>query len=147
MAEHKLKIKAVRCKDLLCQRMTRKGYCPKHVEGLKADAFADLVRPALEKMGAAFLPSHLDDCEGECIGWQLALQTRVGLLTVSYHRGDFSLYGRFEDPKAATEALGNSFGRGEVNPYSGKWNHHYWDWTDASIAANACINAISRVLP
>ena len=34
--------------------------------------------------------------------------------------------GRFEDVKAATELT-----RGESNPYSGKWNHHYWhNWAD-----------------
>jgi hypothetical protein len=34
--------------------------------------------------------------------------------------------GRFEDVQAATELT-----RGESNPYSGKWNHHYWhDWID-----------------
>jgi hypothetical protein len=29
--------------------------------------------------------------------------------------------GRFEDVKAARELT-----HGESNPYSGKWNHHYW---------------------
>lgn len=135
--------KAVPCKTLLCDKKTRRGYCPKHVEGLKADEFAELVRPALEKLGATFLPSHLDDLNGEAIGWRLVITTRAGLLRLSYHRGDFSLYGRFDDEDAATKLLGY----GKSNPYSGKWNHHYWGWDAPDAAAAVCISEIRRILP
>jgi hypothetical protein len=63
--------------------------------------------------------------------WELA--TRYGRLdlTVRENRceGPGTVFTRFDDPSTAHRHL-------DCNPYSGKWNHHYFDgWTvEAAIA-------------
>jgi hypothetical protein len=63
--------------------------------------------------------------------WELA--TRYGPLglTVSENRieGPGTVFTRFDDPQTARRHV-------DCNPYSGKWNHHYFDgWTvEAAIA-------------
>jgi hypothetical protein len=57
--------------------------------------------------------------------WQLS--TRYGRLGLSVIKnttgGPGTVFTRFDDPKAAHPQTG-------CNPYSGKWNHHYFDnWT------------------
>ena len=61
---------------------------------------------------------------------QLRLSIHTGLYLIDapwFRDGDSPwIAGRFEDVAAAKNLLGN-----EVNPYSGKWNHHCWNnWTD-----------------
>jgi len=47
-------------------------------------------------------------------------------------RSDASIYARFADPACAARALGHD----AVNPYSGKWNHHYFEpWSPTETAA------------
>lgn len=63
--------------------------------------------------------------------WELA--TRYGRLGLTvrenWREGPGTVFTRFDDPSTARRHL-------ECNPYSGKWNHHYFDgWTvEAAIA-------------
>jgi hypothetical protein len=60
-------------------------------------------------------------------GDDFILQTKVGKLTLFPHTSKTAelgtVFGRFDDPKAALKLV-------PCNPYSGKWNHHFFDgWT------------------
>ncbi len=79
----------------------------------------------LVRLGAQWVDHH----------YLLAMETRAGLLRLIVEQhdgrkpgGPGTVYARFEDPKRATEYV-------VCNPFSGKWNHHYFDgWTvEASI--------------
>lgn len=99
--------------------------------------FAKSVIELMTALGAERLP---DDW---CLAWQIS--TPIGVLRLSVHkepsRGDDydpSVFGRFEDVAAAKAAgrqvdgLSVDLCGGNLNPYSGKWNHHYWGaWTAA----------------
>ncbi len=55
------------------------------------------------------------------------LQTRPGMLTLhptaNFGDGLGTVFTRFDDPQAARQLV-------DCNPYSGKWNFHYFDgWT------------------
>ena len=62
---------------------------------------------------------------------QYKLSTPLGDLTISpdpayIAEGMLTIFARFEDVDRACAKLNPGHGlRGEVNPYSGKWNHHY----------------------
>ena len=56
---------------------------------------------------------------------QYALETPLGVLTISpdpayIAEESLTIFARFEDVDRALAKL-----RGKINPYSGKWNHHY----------------------
>ena len=55
--------------------------------------------------------------------YQFQLQTSVGLLRLSFSEGHelASVFCRFDEPERAVELIG----RHNMNPYSGKWNHHW----------------------
>ena len=58
---------------------------------------------------------------------EFIMQTRVGRLTlhpVEHGKEELgTVFARFEDPEAAHEIV-------DCNPFSGKWNHHYFGgWT------------------
>ena len=58
---------------------------------------------------------------------EFILQTKIGSLTLSASEntveGLGSVFGRFDDPTLARSLV-------DCNPYSGKWNHHYFSgWT------------------
>lgn len=58
---------------------------------------------------------------------RFTLPTKVGLLrlhTAMHHSdGLGTVFTRFDDPQTAQRSVG-------CNPYSGKWNHHYFEgWT------------------
>lgn len=58
---------------------------------------------------------------------RFALQTKAGRLTLrpteNMTEGLGTVFGRFDDPEAARQLV-------DCNPYSGKWNHHYFNgWT------------------
>lgn len=63
--------------------------------------------------------------------WELA--TRYGQLRLTVRENRFegpgTVFTRFDDPSTARRHL-------DCNPYSGKWNHHYFDgWTvEAAVA-------------
>jgi hypothetical protein len=62
------------------------------------------------------------------------LTTKVGTLTLhpteNRAEGLGTVFGRFDDPKAARQLV-------DCNPFSGKWNHHYFDgWTAETAVAN-----------
>ena len=69
------------------------------------------VYPFLESIGAEQV-ENLFDADGR----SYALQTTVGRLVLNI-AGD-TIFSRFDDEKAASARLY------DVNPYSGKWNHH-----------------------
>ena len=55
--------------------------------------------------------------------YEFQLATSVGLLRLSFTEGHSlaSLFGRFDEPNRAVAVIG----RNSMNPYSGKWNHHW----------------------
>jgi len=55
--------------------------------------------------------------------YEYKLGTSVGLLRLSFSEGDAlaSAFGRFDEPERAVALIG----RHNMNPYSGKWNHHW----------------------
>ncbi len=62
------------------------------------------------------------------------LQTGAGRLVLSpvEHRGEGlgTVFGRFDDPQAARRLV-------DCNPFSGKWNHHYFGgWTAETAIAD-----------
>jgi hypothetical protein len=66
-------------------------------------------------------------------GDDFILQTKTGKLTLfptpNETIGLGTVFGRFDDPKAALKLV-------PCNPYSGKWNHHFFDeWTVESAMA------------
>jgi hypothetical protein len=56
--------------------------------------------------------------EGQAYRW--TLNTPVGLMSLSMHSEDFSIFTRFDDVEKAKKHLP---GLG-LNPFSGKWNWH-----------------------
>lgn len=62
--------------------------------------------------------------------------------------GSPAIFGRFDDVEAACSKLNphKSFGMG-LNPYSGKWNHHYPDdWSPEDIMGDFA-RVVSALLP
>lgn len=65
--------------------------------------------------------------EVDCIdGAEWQVETSVGPAKVSVHMGDSSIYWRFTETgkTAKWKTLISRENRGELNPYSGKWNFH-----------------------
>jgi hypothetical protein len=64
--------------------------------------------------------------EADCIGGRdWTIETPVGPVSVSVHHGETdSVYLRFLDRTEEGKARWREAGKGEVNPYSGKWNVH-----------------------
>jgi hypothetical protein len=64
--------------------------------------------------------------------YQLQLQTCVGMLRLSMSEGHSlgSVFCRFDEPERAVEFMG----RNNLNPYSGKWNHHWGKEVDSETA-------------
>lgn len=62
--------------------------------------------------------------------YQYTLETRAGTLRVSVHPNSARIGAwvatLFEEHHRATELLGQGF-IGDPNPYTGKWNHHFFD--------------------
>jgi hypothetical protein len=71
--------------------------------------------------------------------YDLELDTPAGLLHLSVY--DNWVAGRFNDVKLAT-ALTKKIGR-PCNPYSGKWNFHYFDGNIESLNPDAVIADLS----
>lgn len=63
--------------------------------------------------------------------YELQLQTTVGLLRMSFSEGDnlASVFGRFDEPERAVTLIG----RHNMNPFSGKWNHHWGKDDDSEL--------------
>ncbi len=85
--------------------------------------FVKGVRKLLLSLGAE---EHDDD--------HFILQTKAGKLTLHPVEnmgieGPGTVFGRFDNPKAARQFV-------DCNPFSGKWNHHYFGGTtvDAALA-------------
>ena len=76
--------------------------------------------------------------------YDFALQTKVGLLKLhpseNMADGLGTVFSRFDDPKAATELVG-------CNPWSGKWNHHYFSGWSVDSAILDLAYELKRVLP
>ena len=74
--------------------------------------------------------------------WELA--TRFGRLSLSVIEnttvGPGTVFTRFDDPKTAQPQTG-------CNPYSGKWNHHYFDNWTVDIALTDIEHCLRSVLP
>lgn len=134
-----------KCKALLCDKNTNKGYCRQHRDNEIGDTFGEKIRPLIAALpGAVFNPSHLDDG----YGWRYTVPTTAGQLTLTFHAGDFSLYGRFENPEQACAIFGGRTSlTGAVNPYSGKWNHHYDNMHPIDDAVKYIVKQITRALP
>lgn len=135
-----------KCKAILCEKTTGRRYCRKHCSCEVAEAFGAKLRPLIEHIpGAAFVPSYLDDDEQ---GWKYTLNTAAGKLDVTFYAGDFALYARFDEPLRASKLLGgHGFLMEEVNPYSGKWNHHIADGHDVDSAVTYIMVELSRTRP
>jgi hypothetical protein len=66
------------------------------------------------------------DLGAEQVGDDFTLQTKAGKLalhvTENMTDGPGTVFGRFDDPKAARGIV-------DCNPHSGKWNHHFFAGT------------------
>lgn len=81
----------------------------------------------------------------------MSLATKFGILHVTISPNvanpGASVFMRFEDPKCAHEGLCETFPNGCVgncNPYSGKWNDHFFDET-AAVALGEVRRKLQRV--
>lgn len=82
-------------------------------------AFNSKVERLLDQAGAQI--AH--EWKGEPLGYrQFVLETKAGPLFVSAHGNWVAT--RFNDPEAAAKLVGTY----NLNTYSGKWNHNYFDW-------------------
>lgn len=77
------------------------------------EAFRQGIEAILEQAGGNRTPGRLHE-------W--SVPTKAGPLGITIY--DTWVAGRFEDVEAAKKLLGSS-PTGDLNPYSGKWNHHY----------------------
>jgi hypothetical protein len=77
------------------------------------------------------------------IGHFCCIQTRAGRLAlmVNISADLLTVFGRFKEPERAIAILGD-----EVNPYTGKWNHHYGDAFTVREAVSHSERQLSRVL-
>lgn len=100
---------------------------PKRLEKAR-EQFKAAVTTYLDSIGAR--PSNFYDLE---------LDTPAGLLQLSVY--DNWVAGRFDDI-ALGKAFSASCGR-PCNPFSGKWNFHYYDGTLQSLNPNAVILDLS----
>lgn len=75
--------------------------------------------------------------------YQFQLQTTVGLLRISFSEGHelASVFCRFDEPERAVELIS----RHEINPFSGKWNHHWGRDADPELALLSFKTALDRL--
>jgi hypothetical protein len=75
---------------------------------------------------------------------RFVLQTKAGQLTffpdISGSEELGTVFARFDDPQVARQIV-------ECNPYSGKWNHHYFDGWTVETATDDFTARLRRVLP
>jgi hypothetical protein len=140
-----------RCHSLCCDKpVMKKGggrYCRAHRDCAIADAFGEALRVQIAALPNAKPAATYLNVGDVSHGWSFALETRAGRLTVSFHDGDYALFSRFEDPHAGNRLLGGRLLLGdEVNPYSGKWNHHISDGHPVESAVLFIMNQLKRVL-
>jgi hypothetical protein len=84
------------------------------------------VRKLLEERGAVLVEEHKEGPDS-IIGYdylRFELKTEAGKLLV--HPSGNWLACRFEDPDRAKVFLSTWMNWGNLNPYSGKWNFHYF---------------------
>lgn len=74
---------------------------------------------------------------------KFSLDTTCGELHVIVY--DSWIACRFQDVQRARQNLPMGL-QGNLNPFSGKWNHHYFDWTPQD-AAGDFEHALSSILP
>ena len=71
------------------------------------------------------------------------LQTKAGKLTLHPDEnktvGPGTVFTRFDDPQAARQFV-------DCNPFSGKWNHHYFDGWDVETAVTDFTYWLGKVL-
>lgn len=84
----------------------------------------DLVIPGLDKLGATVPPNAYNP------DFQRRLETVVGTLSVILCEEDGDWIAcRFEDVEKAKQHFGIfNICQGRLNPYSGKWNWHCWEF-------------------
>jgi hypothetical protein len=74
---------------------------------------------------------------------KFTLQTKVGPLTLypteNTTEGPGTVFGRFDDPDKAKQLV-------DCNPYSGKWNHHYFNPWTVDTAVNDLAYQLEKVL-
>jgi hypothetical protein len=91
-------------------------------------AYAARLRAVLEELGCV---------ASDHIGYPYRINTLAGLLLVDVHTNECqpgaAVFTRFEKPKKAVKLLGENWphvpSAHGVNPYTGKWNHHFFDET------------------
>jgi hypothetical protein len=76
-------------------------------------------------------------------GISYCFETKVGKLIVHYSANCGTIYGRFENAKAASDILG----RTAVNFYSGKWNMHTEKGDDPYLIFTHWKQQLERILP
>ena len=93
-----------------------------------------------KKQGQRFLSrvkKLLLDLGAEQSDDRFMLKTRAGRL--SLRPTEDTVFTRFDDPKAARQFVG-------CNPFSGKWNHHYFNGWTAETALDDFSCQLQRVL-
>jgi hypothetical protein len=82
----------------------------------------DLVIPRLDALGATARDRAWEP------GLQRTLETAIGKLDIHVIDGDW-IACRFDDVEKAKEHFGvRGLGCGRLNPYSGKWNWHHFEY-------------------
>jgi len=92
----------------------------------------------------ARVAAMLLDMGAEPRDYEFALQTKAGLLklhpTENQVEGLGTVFSRFEDPKAAKELV-------NCNPFSGKWNFHFFAGWSVESALEELAFQLRRILP
>lgn len=97
--------------------------------------FMRLVRAHLDSLGATPLVDS---------SYDRVLATQYGPLHLFVD--GCTVFGRFQEVKRAVEGISRIFGRDEINPYSGKWNHNYASWLTAQSAFDRFRYVLSCIL-
>ena len=85
----------------------------------------------------------LIDLGAEPGDFDFTLQTKAGPLKLhpveNHCEGLGTVFGRFDDPQAAKQIV-------SCNPFSGKWNHHFFAGWDVESALHEIAYQINKVL-
>lgn len=109
-----------------------------------AAALREVVAAYVLSHGGAAAPRHSWEAIGDPV-WEFTLPTIAGELSLTLHKTDpHSVFMRFEDVDLAKEKL-HAGARGNLNPYSGKWNFHCFP--DGYARNTRLIRPLADVLP
>jgi hypothetical protein len=107
-------------------------------------AFGKALEARLLELGAV-AGDHRIGVSGIFGGYTWKLETVAGPLLISCH-GDW-VATRFVDVDRAKEYVDHSYGSGELNPHSGKWNAHFENYHSVEQRLRTMESRLRKVLP